>query len=132
MIELEKIDHICIAVKDRAQAEARFKDVFGLEPDERYVDQNEKIDVARYYIGDVGLELVAPTTQDSEVAKFIRRRGEGLFLLSLKVPDTGKTLDELKQRPVELIDQAPRTWQKSRFAFLHPKSLFGVLFEIID
>jgi methylmalonyl-CoA/ethylmalonyl-CoA epimerase len=131
-MELEKIDHICIAVKDRQKAEARFKEVFGRDPDERYIDQNEKIDVARYYIGEAALELVAPTSEESEVAGFIARRGEGLFLLSLKVPDAAAALDELKKRPVELIDQTPRSWQDHGFAFIHPRSLFGVLFEIID
>ncbi len=131
-MKLEKIDHICIAVKDRPKAEARFREVFGLEPDDRYVDEKEMIDVARYYIGDVGLELVAPTSEESEVAKFLRRRGEGLFLLSLKVPDTAQALEELKTRPVELIDQSPRSWRDSEFAFIHPRSLCGVLFEIID
>ncbi|MGB6068486.1 MAG: VOC family protein [Desulfomonilaceae bacterium] len=131
-MKLEKIDHICIAVKDRGLAEARFKEVFGFEPDERYIDNDEKIDVARYYIGDVGFELVAPTSDDSEVARFIRRRGEGLYLLSLKVPDTNETLEELKKKPVELIDETPRTWRDSRFAFIHPHSMFGVLLEIID
>jgi methylmalonyl-CoA/ethylmalonyl-CoA epimerase len=131
-MKLEKIDHICVAVKDRVLAETRFKEVFGLEPDERYVDDDEKIDVARYYMGDVGFELVAPTDEDSEVAKFIQRRGEGLYLLSLKVPDTGQALEELKKKPVDLLDKTPRTWRESQFAFIHPRSLFGVLFEIID
>ena len=85
-MKLEKIDHICIAVRDLAKSEAHFKEVFGREPDERYVDEPEKIDVVRYYIGEVGVELVAPTSEDSEVAKFIERQGEGFFLLSLKVP----------------------------------------------
>ncbi len=131
-MKMEKIDHICVAVKDRRLAEARFKEVFGLEPEERYIDDNEKIDVARYYIGDVGFELVAPTSEDSEVAKFIRRRGEGLYLLSFKVPDANQALEELKKKPVELLDQKPRSWRGSQFAFIHPRSLFGVLFEIID
>ena len=131
-MKLEKIDHICIAVKDREKAEARFKEAFGLEPDLRYIDEPEKIDVARYYIGEVGLELVAPTDEDSEVAKFIRKSGEGFFLLSLKVPNTGEALEELKTKPVDLIDDKPRKFQDSEFAFIHPRSLFGVLFEIID
>lgn len=131
-MKLEKIDHICIAVRDRTKAEARFKEVFDLEPDERYVDESEKIDVARYYLGDDALELVAPTSDDSEVAKFIEKKGEGLFLLSLKVPDTEEALGELKEKPVDLIDEKARKWRDSRFAFIHPRSLFGVLFEIID
>ena len=131
-MKLEKIDHICIAVRDREKSEARFKEIFGLEPDERYVDEAEMIDVARYYIGEVGVELVAPTSDDSEVAKFIERQGEGFFLLSLKVPDTQDALDELKEKPVDLIDDVPRKFRDSGFAFIHPKSFFGVLLEIID
>ncbi|MFH0958470.1 MAG: VOC family protein [Pseudomonadota bacterium] len=131
-MKLEKIDHICIAVKDRIAAEARFKEIFGLDPDLRYVDDKEKIDVARYYVGEAGVELVAPTDDDSEVAKFIRSRGEGFFLISFKVPDTAEALDELKEKPVELVDQTPRHWGDHRFAFIHPRSLFGALFEIID
>ena len=131
-MKLERIDHICIAVKDRIAAEARFKEIFGLDPDLRYIDDKEKRDVARYYLGEVGVELVAPTDEDGEVAKFIRSRGEGLFLLSLKVPDTVQALEELKEKPVSLVDQTPRLWGDHRFAFIHPRSLFGVLLEIID
>ncbi len=131
-MKLERIDHICIAVKDRIKAEARFKEVFGLDPDLRYVDDKEKIDVARYYLGEVGVELVAPTDEEGEVAKFLRSRGEGLFLLSLKVPDTAQALEELKEKPVSLVDQTPRRWGDHRFAFIHPRSFFGVLLEIID
>ncbi len=131
-MKLEKIDHICIAVRDREKSEARFKAVFGLEPNERYVDEPEKIDVARYYIGEVGVELVAPTSEDSEVAKFIERNGEGFFLLSLKVPDTQEALDDLKNKPVDLIDETPRKFRDSGFAFVHPRSFFGVLLEMID
>lgn len=131
-MKLERIDHICIAVKDRIAAEARFKEIFDLEPDLRYVDDKEKIDVARYYVGEVGVELVAPTDEEGEVAKFIRNRGEGLFLISLKVPDTAQALEELKGKPVRLVDETPRLWGDHRFAFIHPQSLFGALFEIID
>ncbi len=131
-MDIERIDHICIAVRDRVAAEAIFQEIFGLEPNERYVDENEKIDVARYYLGEVGLELVAPTMPDSEVAKFIEKNGEGLFLLSLKVPNTERALEELKSRHVDLIDSEPRRWKDSGFAFIHPRSALGVLFEIID
>jgi len=131
-MKLERIDHICIAVKDRIAAEARFKEIFGLDPDLRYVDDKEKIDVARYHVGEVGVELVAPTDEEGEVAKFIRSRGEGFFLISLKVPDTGQALEELKEKPVKLVDGTPRQWGDHQFAFIHPRSLFGVLFEIID
>jgi len=131
-MNLERIDHVCIAVKDRIAAEARFKEIFGLYRDLRYLDDKEKIDVARYYIGEVGVELVAPTDEEGEVARFIKSRGEGFFLISLKVPDTAQALRQHKEKPVRLVARTPRQWGDHQFAFIHPRSLFGVLFEIID
>lgn len=131
-MKIEKIDHICIAVKDLKKAEEYLKEIFGLAPDDRYIEENEKIDVARYYIGEVGLELMGFTDTDSEVAKFIDKHGEGVYLISLKVDNTEKALEELKAKNVPVIDEVPRKWRNSNYIFLKPKAFFGVLMELID
>lgn len=131
-MKIEKVDHICIAVRDIDKAEGYFKDIFGLTPDDRYTDEGEKISVVRYYIGEVGLELMSSTASDGEVAKFIDKYGEGFYLLSLKVDDTEKALEELKAKNVSLIDEVPRVWRDSKYIFIKPKSFFGVLMELID
>ena len=131
-MNIEKIDHICIAVKDIAKAEQSFEKIFGLTPDDRYTEESEKISVVRYYIGEVGLELMSSTDPDGEVAKFIEKYGEGFYLLSLKVDDTEKALEELKEKNVPLIDDVPRKWRDSQYIFIKPKAFFGILTEIID
>jgi len=131
-LKLEKVDHICIAVKDLQEAERYFSHVFGIEPDDRYREEKEKIDVVRYYIGEVGFELMAPIDSEGDVARFIEKNGEGVFLLSLKVPDVEKAIKELNEKGVPVTDQVPRQWRQSKYTFIKPKAMFGVLLELID
>ncbi len=131
-MKLEKVDHLCIAVKDLKEAERYFSQVFELEPDDRYVEETEKIEVVRYYIGEVGFELVASTDPEGDVAKFIERNGEGVFLLSLKVPKVEEAMAELQKKGVPFIDEVPRNWRQSKYTFIKPKAMFGVLLELID
>ncbi|MBF0507449.1 MAG: VOC family protein [Deltaproteobacteria bacterium] len=132
-MKAEKIDHICIAVKDLAQAKKIYEETLGLELSTEYVAENEKIKVARYYIGEVALELMESTAPDGEVAKFIRRQGEGVFLVSYKVADVMAGLKELHDKGVKTIDQEPRSLMGSNYAFIQPPSgMCGVLTEIID
>ncbi len=85
-MEVKKLDHISIAVKNLEQAMQTWEPVLGkTQPDELYEDNNEKIRVARYYIGEVGIELMESTAPDGEVARFIENQGEGIMLLSLAV-----------------------------------------------
>ncbi len=128
-----RIDHICLAVRNLAAARRIYEDVLGLELDCEYVAESEKIKVARYYIGEVALELMESTTPDGEVAKFIARRGEGVFLLSYQVDDVEEKMADLKARGYELIDDKPRRLFGNRYAFINPPAqMCGVLTEIID
>lgn len=131
-MKLEKIDHICIAVKDVQKAEQVYSRAFDIKGMDHYVDENEKINVVRFMIGEVGFELMESTSPDGEVAKFIEKNGEGVFLISFKVPDTTESMDELSKKGFPLIDNEARKWRTSNFAFLHPKSFNGVLLELID
>lgn len=131
-MKLEKIDHICIAVKDVNKAEELFANAFGLKAVDHYIDENEKINVARFMIGEVAFEVMESTSPDGEVAKFIEKNGEGVFLISLKVPNVVSSIKELDKKGFPLIDKKPRRWRESNFAFLHPKAFAGVLIELID
>ena len=102
-MKINKIDHICIAVKDLAAAREQWEKMIGKGPDDEYVDEPEKIKVARYYLGDVGFELMESTTPDGDVAKFIEKRGEGIMLLSFNVDSTSQTVDELKEKGYPFI-----------------------------
>ena len=133
MIGINKIDHICIAVRDLPEAMKRWAHFLGKDkPDLEYTHEPEAIQVARYYVGEVGFELMCSTREGSDIDNFIKKHGEGVMLISFKVPDTLSAIETLKRNDYKMIDQNPRAWGDSRYAFLHPGSMNGVLVEVID
>jgi len=131
-MKANKIDHICIAVRDLEAARRIWEPILGKEkPDDAYVDEPEKIRVARYWLGGVGFELMESLTPDGEVAKFIEKRGEGVMIVSLNVDDTRAALGELESRGYPLLG-GPRKFRDCEFGFVHPKAVNGVLLEVID
>ena len=131
-MKVNKLDHICIAVKNLDEARRIWEPVLGkLKPDDAYVDELEKIRVARYWLGEIGFELMESTTPDGHVARFIEKRGEGVMVVSLNVDDTRKAMDELKRKDYPFIGGA-RSFRDCEFAFMHPKKMNGVLLELID
>jgi methylmalonyl-CoA/ethylmalonyl-CoA epimerase len=131
-LKLNKIDHICIAVKDLEQAKKIWGPILGkTEPDDAYIDEPEKIKVARYMVGEVGFELMESTTPDGDVAKFIEKRGEGVMIISFNVDNTREAMAELGGQGYPFIGGA-RPFRDCEFAFIHPKKVNGVLLELID
>ncbi|HVB48654.1 MAG TPA: VOC family protein [Burkholderiales bacterium] len=131
-MKVNKIDHICIAVRNLDQARKAWEPVLGKSaPDDAYVDEAEKIRVARYWVGEVGFELMESTSPDGEVAKFIDKRGEGVMLVSLNVERTREAMGELAAKGYPLIGGA-RPFRDCEFAFVRPSALNGVLLELID
>ena len=131
-MKVNKVDHICIAVKNIDEARKVWEPVLGKSrPDDEYIDESEKIKVVRYLVGEVGFELMESTTPDGDVAKFIEKRGEGVMLISLNVDNTREAMGELQQKDYPFIGGA-RPFQDCEFAFLHPKKMNGVLLELID
>jgi methylmalonyl-CoA/ethylmalonyl-CoA epimerase len=131
-MKVNKLDHICIAVKDLESAKRIWQPILGKEkPDDAYVDEPEKIRVARYWVGGVGFELMESLTPDGDVAKFIEKRGEGVMVVSLNVDSTRAAIGELEAKDYPFIGGA-RRFRDCEFAFVHPKAVNGVLLELID
>jgi methylmalonyl-CoA/ethylmalonyl-CoA epimerase len=131
-MKVNKLDHICIAVRNLEAARKIWEPILGKDqPDDAYVDEPEKIRVARYWVGGVGFELMESLTPDGEVAKFIDKRGEGVMLVSLNVDNTRAAMDELKAKDYPFIG-GTRPFRDCEFAFVHPKAVNGVLLELID
>ena len=131
-MKVNKIDHICIAVRNLDAARRIWEPILGKDgPDDAYVDEPEKIRVARYWLGGVGFELMESTTPDGEVAKFIEKRGEGVMLVSFNVDSTRAAMEELKGKGYPFIGGA-RPFRDCEFAFVHPGAANGVLLELID
>jgi len=136
-MKVNKVDHICIAVKNLAEACKVWEPLLGKTgPDDVYVDEPEKIRVARYWVGEVGFELMESTAPDGDVAKFIEKRGEGIMLVSFNVDNTREAVSELESKGYPFISDArgekARRFRDCEFAFVHPKKLNGVLTELID
>jgi methylmalonyl-CoA/ethylmalonyl-CoA epimerase len=132
-MKIEKIDHICFAVKNLEETKKVYREDFGLIPKYEYIAESEKIKVARYDIGEVAVEFMESTAPDGEVAKFIDSRGEGAYLISYKVDDLSKAMQELRDKNIKLIDHQPRELFGTRYAFVHhPNKLHGVLTELLE
>ena len=131
-MKVNKIDHICIAVKDLEAARRVWEPILGKSnPDDSYIDEPEKIRVARYWLGEVGFELMESTAPDGDVAKFIKKRGEGVMIVGLNVDSTEAAMNELKAKGYPFIGGL-RPFRDCEFAFVHPKKANGVLLELID
>jgi methylmalonyl-CoA/ethylmalonyl-CoA epimerase len=136
-MKTNKLDHISIAVRDLEEARRTWEPVLGKsEPDDRYVDESEKIRVARYWIGEIGFELMESTTSDGPVAEWIKKNGEGVMVVSLNVNSTREAIAELKTEKYQFIPdqkgEVARPFRDCEFALIHPKGLNGVLTELID
>ena len=136
-MKINKVDHICIAVRHLDEARKVWEPLLGKdEPDDSYVDEQEKIRVARYLVGEVGFELMESTTPDGDVARFIEKRGEGIMLISFNVDNTRVAVRDLQAKGYPFIPasngEIARPFRDCEFAFIHPRKLTGVLTEIID
>lgn len=133
MIKITGIDHICVAVKSLEKARSVYEGDLLLKPLACYVSEQEGVRVVRYKIGEVALELMEPLRENTEVAKFLANRGEGVYLIAYRVSDVLEALQWLKIRGVKLIDEHPRYLMGNRYAFIHhPRDLCGVLSEVVD
>jgi methylmalonyl-CoA/ethylmalonyl-CoA epimerase len=130
---LAKLEHVAIAVADLDGAIEHYRRVWGLEVSHRERVDDQGVEEAMLPLGGTHLQLLAATTSDSTVARFVERRGEGLHHLAYEVADLEATLAELKATGVELIDEAPRPGGRGHMvAFVHPKSNHGLLVELIQ
>jgi methylmalonyl-CoA epimerase len=127
-----KIDHIGIVVRDIQEALRMYEAALGL-PLEGVADvPDQKVKVAFLPIGESKLELVQPTSDDTGIARYLARQGEGIHHLCLEVEDIEAALAQLKIHDVPLIDETPRQGAHGRVAFVHPKGAHGVLIELVE
>jgi methylmalonyl-CoA/ethylmalonyl-CoA epimerase len=128
-----KINHLAIAVNDIDAALAFYHDALGLELDHVEDVERESVRVAFLNIGESHIELVQPTRDDTGIAKWMNKRGEGMHHLCIEVGDIETALAEMKKRNVDLINPQPITKPNgTRYAFIHPRSAFGVLIELYE
>lgn len=130
---LNRIYHLGYAVEDIETAAQFYRTHFGVEPEEPEEVEEQGIVATMFRVGDSNIELVQPTHPDSPVGKFLAKRGEGFHHVAFEVENLDASLAELESQGVELIDREPRIGAGgARMAFVHPRSAFGVLTELVE
>jgi methylmalonyl-CoA/ethylmalonyl-CoA epimerase len=130
MAKVNKIHHIAIVVPDLDEALSFWRDNFGLDVCKVEDIPSQKSEVAFMNLGEVEIELVRPTVEDSGAAKFLKERGPGLHHICVEVDNIEEMLAELKAKGVRLINEAPVELEGRKMAFIHPKAANGVLLEL--
>src|SRR5579863_7676990 len=126
------IDHLGIAVKSLASAKAIYEKLGLIISPEETVD-HEQVRLVMVPVGESRLELLEATSDDSTIAKFIAKRGEGLHHVCLKVPDLQAAVARLKHDGVRLVSEEIKTGADGhRYVFVHPSSAGGVLLELVE
>ena len=130
-----RIDHVAIIVRNIEQALVFYRDALGITPSEIKEVPTEQVRIAFLPMGGPGgseIELIEPTTQDSSLAKFLDKRGEGLHHICLEVDDIDAALRELQEKGAPILDKQPRIAAEGRAIFVHPKAANGVLLELLE
>jgi methylmalonyl-CoA/ethylmalonyl-CoA epimerase len=128
-----EIDHVAIAVNDLDAAIAWYADVFGAQVTHREVVESDGVEEALVRVADSYIQLLAPTREDSPVAKFLAKRGEGLHHIAYRVEDCAVALATVKESGVRVIDDVPRPGSRNTtVAFIHPQDAFFTLIELVQ
>jgi methylmalonyl-CoA epimerase len=128
---MNTIDHLGIAVKSLAEAKKFYK-ALGFEIGHEEVVEHEKVRVAMVPAGDSRIELLEATSDDSAVARFIAKRGEGLHHVAISVEDLQATIDALKKMGTRFISDEIKIGAGGHlYVFVHPSSAGGVLLELV-
>ena len=125
---LTEIDHVAIAVNDLEAAIAYYADTFGAEVDHREVVESDGVEEALLKVADSYVQLLTPTRDDSPVAKYLERKGEGLHHIGYRVDDCAAALESLRAQGNRLLDEVPRPGSRGpTVAYVHPPGAFGTL-----
>jgi methylmalonyl-CoA epimerase len=126
------LDHLGIAVKSLAAAKSIYEKL-GLTISEEETVAAEKVRLVMVPVGDTRLELLEPTSNDSVIAKYLEKRGEGLHHICMRVPDLAAAVQKLKSENVRLVtDEIKIGAGGHRYVFVHPSSTGGVLLELAE
>ena len=127
-----QIDHLGIAVKSLASAKTIYEKL-GLSVSPEETVEPEKVRLVMVPVGESRLELLEATSENSTIAKFITKRGEGLHHVCLRVPDLAAAVARLKKDGVRLVsEEIKRGAGGHKYVFVHPSGAGGVLLELVQ
>lgn len=127
------LDHIGIAVNKIDNILPIYEQLIGLKLEKLKESKQNKIKVVFLTVGETKIELIEPLDKESPISKFLEKRGQGIQHIAFKVDNIEKTLKQLRNKGIVLIDEEPRIGIEGRkIAFLHPKSTGNVLIELCE
>ena len=130
---LTEIDHVAIAVNDLAAAIDYYRETFGATVEHREVVDSDGVEEALLAVAESYIQLLTPTRDDSPVAKYLEKKGEGLHHIGYRVADCAQALEAVKAAGHRVLDEQPRPGSRgTTVAFVHPKALHGVLIELVE
>ncbi len=130
---LTEIDHVAIAVNDLEAAIAFYETTFGATVAHREFIEIDGVEEALLKVADSYIQLLTPTRDTSTVAKYLSTKGEGIHHVGYRVADCGIALEAVKAAGGRTIDDAPRPGSRgTTVAFIHPKTAFGTLIELVE
>ena len=128
-----RIDHIGVAVSDLDSAAELYRERFQMAEQHRETVEEQGVEAILFEVGEGHVELISPLSDDTGVAKFIAKNGEGLHHVAYATDDIDSALSAVSEAGLKLIDKEPRRGIRgSRVAFLHPKATGGVLTELVE
>ncbi|HEV3367720.1 MAG TPA: methylmalonyl-CoA epimerase [Acidimicrobiales bacterium] len=131
--QLTQIDHVAVAVQDLEAAIAYYADTFGATVAHRERVDSDGVEEALLKVADSYIQLLTPIRNDSPVAKYLEKKGEGIHHVGYRVADCAATLQSVKDHGGRVIDQVPRPGSRgTTVAFVHPKGAFGTLIELVQ
>lgn len=133
MAILKKVDHIGIAVKNLDETIPYYTETLGLKVLKIEEVASESVRVAFIDAGNVKLELLEPMSEQSAIHTFIEKKGEGIHHIAFGVEGIEERMIELREKGIRILNEQPKIGAGgAKVAFVHPKSSFGVLYELCD
>jgi methylmalonyl-CoA/ethylmalonyl-CoA epimerase len=131
--DLTEIDHVAVAVRDLDAAVSWYERALGARLAHRERIERDGVEEALLLVADSFVQLLTPTRDDSPVARFLERHGEGLHHVGYRVSDCAAALEAVRAAGGEPVDEAPRPGSRGTMvAFVHPRSAFGTLIELVE
>lgn len=130
---ITSLNHIGIAVRDLEISKALYQKIFEVKDFHTEIVEEQMVQVASFKVGNVLVELTAPTSPESAIEKFLEKRGEGIHHIAFGTNNIGNELTRLNDAGIQLINSEAREGaHEMLIAFLHPKSTGGVLMELCE
>ena len=128
---MNKIEHLGIAVKDLKQAQKTYEALLNTECYKTETVESEGVETAFFKVGENKIELLGATNENSPIAKFLEKKGEGIHHVAFNVEDIRAEMARLQKEGFQLLNEEPKKGADNKLvAFLHPKSSNGVLVEL--